>query len=63
MADILSRIFILDDVMNNHGNFGFTGDKAEHFKLIDFSVLKRYNYDHSRDIFRNWESGNHAYHH
>ena len=61
MADILCRIFTLKDVFENTGNFGFIRDKAEHFKLIDFTVLSFKHYENWEEVFLDWKSGNHKY--
>lgn len=57
-TDILSRLLLLSDVLNNGGNTGISPDGS--FKVIDFNppVTKEYK---NPKIFEDWLSGNNQY--
>lgn len=57
-TDILSRLLLLSDVLNNGGNTGLSSDGT--FKVIDFNppITKEYQ---NPKIFEDWLSGNNQY--
>ncbi len=60
IADILSRIFNITDVIDNKSNFGFVDQKI---KIIDFLCPRRYNVSYKiNDIFLGFLQGNGSYH-
>ena len=62
--DVLSRIFRLDDLLTNVGNFGFLETSAAAMpilKIFDFRVVDDYAYKVDSDHFKRFLAGNGLY--